>query len=137
MLILTSLPASPLLLPATSPLVKFTLNMLWASSKNQVSSQMDSRRGAVVSYRPADARPAKAEARQKSVEVTGVVLSQGVCEAVRAMSNVKVLCLNGDVKSSEETLLKTMFAPPLLAHTLSRPTISHMFYAQIAASVPQ
>jgi hypothetical protein len=51
--------------------------------------------------------------------VTGVALSQGGCEAVRAMSNVKVLCVNGDVKSSEETVFKTMCPTPNLPLALA------------------
>jgi hypothetical protein len=92
--------------------------MLWNSSKGHVTSQMDGSRGVVVSHRSADSRAAKAEARHRSVEVTGVALSQGGCEAVRAMSNVKVLCVNGDIRSSEETVFKTMCPPPTsLSHS--------------------
>ncbi len=75
-----------------------------------------------MSHRSADSRAAKAEARHKSVEVTGVALSRGGCEAVRAMSNVKVLCANGDVRSSEETVFKTM-CPPLTS--LSHSHVQH------------
>jgi hypothetical protein len=48
------------------------------------------------------------QAQQNTLGVTGIVLSQGGGEAVRALCNLRVVVVNGDVSSSQATLFTTL-----------------------------
>jgi hypothetical protein len=97
---------SPLPLPSSCPLLRFTLSVKWNPSTGQISPQSDDSGRTVYHVR------LKGDgARFQKLDVTGVVLSQGGMEAVRSLSNVKVLIINGDASASETILFKTLYVP--------------------------
>jgi hypothetical protein len=103
--------------------------VLWATSKTNVSSEKLGRRGVVVRTVSNDDGQNKVgctynwfvvvyfcdrfadKARQSNLGVTGIVLSQGGADAVRALSSLKVLVINGDASSSPATLFAALYGP--------------------------